>query len=538
MPVTSPRLLLCEGLQSLFIPSVRYVRQKGKVFFFEGQKSLCESIGSDQIVESIDKLELYEKKNDDGSIEKVVKDGVYVVEGPFQRSDVKNANQRTYGRKIWERLVADDKSPVQELCKARGMIGHLEHPKDGRTDGNEGALVITSLKLLTEKGENDGVVWGAAELLDTPKGKVLQEYTRKKVRWGVSSRGNGSVDENGVVNEKDFMVETWDAVMRPSTPGAYPTQVETGKGGKALGTDESVDTVSMTEDAITFASDVETLCATSVEGLNESEMVKLAGQFLSVFGQSEALTRAKKLPFEKADSIRDAVMATMRKLTERAEALAESEESSPEAENEFKRREAAFDRVVEAMQNRLEKLAQEAEIARQQLVEKDAELEKTREDLAAYSTAVEESNVRCNDLQTQLDLASNLIATNSKVELNDPVKDAVDDAIKHVPGLAAFRETLETADNPAHVEELAESLLPQVVAKRPLNENRNPIVREPLREKVTRRTLPQGQVFSKVVENSDETYSELVENALSEDTKTRVSLAALAVKSMKSRSGN
>lgn len=209
---------LHEGYDFTFAPEVAYVRQGNKVCFFTGGQELTESVvdGTDTVVESLDELELVER---DGT--KVVKDGKWVVEGPFQRSDVENANKRRYPRKIWERIFGDPQSRQQQTIRARGMIGHLEHPKDGRTDGKEGAIVVTEGTL-----RRDGVVWGKAEILDTPNGLILQEYTRKHVRWGVSSRGNGSVDSDGKVNENDYDLETFDAVMRPSTPGAYPLPVK------------------------------------------------------------------------------------------------------------------------------------------------------------------------------------------------------------------------------------------------------------------------------------------------------------------------
>jgi len=56
--------------------------------------------------------------------------GPTVLEGVLQRSDVKNANGRIYPRSLWERTLAEG-SPVMKKVQERGMMGHLEHPKDG-----------------------------------------------------------------------------------------------------------------------------------------------------------------------------------------------------------------------------------------------------------------------------------------------------------------------------------------------------------------------------------------------------------------------
>jgi hypothetical protein len=258
------RRLLCEGWVEeghdgfVIPPTVAYCVQGKKVWFAEGKataagKNLCESedFGGMTVVESIDQLDLVER---DGVT--MPKEGRWFVEGPGQRSDTLNSNKRKYKRAIWERIIGDGKSKQQQAIAARGMTGHFEHPADGRTKGPDVALVTVSAKL-----NEDGVVWAKHELLDTPNGLILQELTRKNVRWGVSTRGNGSVDEAGNVSESDYEMECWDAVMRPSTPGAYPKR---GKTNEDASIDEAgshsrkfvVDPVSLEGDAWKVAYDI------------------------------------------------------------------------------------------------------------------------------------------------------------------------------------------------------------------------------------------------------------------------------------------
>lgn len=228
----------CEGAAGLVeYPSAAYFVADDKVWFARGDASMLgESLdallesegGTRTIVESMEELPLEERQLPDGTTVKLPKGPLY-VEGVFQRSDVPNANKRVYPRGIWERLIADKDSYVQKNIAERGMLGHLEHPSDGRTDGKEGALVVVEVGL-----QKDGTVIGKAEVLDTPNGLILKEYTRKGVRWGVSSRGNGKV-EDGKVDESTFVLETWDAVMKPSVPGAYPKM----PGSKLTNSEES-----------------------------------------------------------------------------------------------------------------------------------------------------------------------------------------------------------------------------------------------------------------------------------------------------------
>ncbi len=138
-----------------------------------------------------------------------------VIEGVFQRADIRNANQRVYPRGLWERILRPD-SAVMKRVAEKAMIGHLEHPTEGTTDLNKGAIRIEKVWM-----ENDGTVRGRAIVFNTPEGQRIQEYVVTGTKIGISSRGTGTVDAKGVVCE-DFQLETWDMVYNPSTPGAHP----------------------------------------------------------------------------------------------------------------------------------------------------------------------------------------------------------------------------------------------------------------------------------------------------------------------------
>jgi len=127
--------------------------------------------------------------------------GPTVLEGVLQRSDVKNANGRIYPRSLWERTLAEG-SPVMKKVQERGMMGHLEHPKDGVTKLSEVSHLVTSLKL-----KENGDVVGRIEPTG-PCGKDLQSLIDGKVRIGISSRGSGTVGAGGRVNE-DYRLETF-----------------------------------------------------------------------------------------------------------------------------------------------------------------------------------------------------------------------------------------------------------------------------------------------------------------------------------------
>jgi hypothetical protein len=138
-----------------------------------------------------------------------------LIEGVFQREGVRNVNGREYPFGMFERLLNPNGSVGQRIAE-RAMIGHLEHPENGTTDLNKGAILIIEAWV-----EKDGTVMGRAIVYNTPEGLRIQEYISTGTKIGISSRGTGTVDAKGCVCE-DYQLETWDMVYNPSTPGAHP----------------------------------------------------------------------------------------------------------------------------------------------------------------------------------------------------------------------------------------------------------------------------------------------------------------------------
>lgn len=328
----SERRLLCEGWieegsehAAVFLPEIAYVRQGDKVWMAYGDRSrLDESTSDAHFVERIDEMELEERTLTTGAVVKLPKDGRWIVEGPAQRSDVRNANRRVYPRKLWEKLIADRKSYVQEQIAERAMIGHLEHPKDGRTDLKEAAIITIEASL-----QEDGTVWNKFEILDTPNGSILKELTLKGVRWGVSSRGNGSVDDSGTVSESDFLLKCWDAVAAPSTPGAYARRIVTESSGalhenagaetlmrRANAHPRALDYLSNIGEMIEWRTDVAlALCLHLLEDVNLPDK-----QFAEV---AKLFTRIARK--NTAESVQDALSVRVESSLEALDVLSESE---------------------------------------------------------------------------------------------------------------------------------------------------------------------------------------------------------------------
>lgn len=142
--------------------------------------------------------------------------GAMILEGVFQKGDEPNANRRVYPMEYLMREV----ERLTPLCKSRGLLGELDHPF--YPDQNESAIIHSkdASHLITSLWQ-DGktMVMGQMEVLDTPRGLILQEFIHKGVQIGVSSRSLGDVRQspNGFdYVDESLKIITFDAVIGPS----------------------------------------------------------------------------------------------------------------------------------------------------------------------------------------------------------------------------------------------------------------------------------------------------------------------------------
>jgi len=145
------------------------------------------------------------------------------IEGKFAHADIPTANNRRYGRGIFE-------SNLKRLAphiEARGVYGETDHPADGRTLFQRVSHIITHLDL-----KENGELFGGWDLLDTPNGRIQSAICKAHGRLGTSSRGTGTTtpgkDNIEDVNN-DFMLVTFDAVVDPAAKDAYPKLVKEAK---------------------------------------------------------------------------------------------------------------------------------------------------------------------------------------------------------------------------------------------------------------------------------------------------------------------
>jgi len=133
------------------------------------------------------------------------------IEGVFLESERKNRNGRIYPKHILKNEV--DKYN-EKYVKTNRALGELEHPNHPEINPDRVSHRIT---MMTEEGNN---FLGKALILNTPCGNIVKGLLEGNAKIGVSSRGLGTVNNSGIVND-DYQLRTVDIVLNPSAIDAF-----------------------------------------------------------------------------------------------------------------------------------------------------------------------------------------------------------------------------------------------------------------------------------------------------------------------------
>ena len=147
----------------------------------------------------------------------------YKIKGVFMQADIKNRNGRIYPV---ETLAKEVRRYTKEFIEKKRAFGELGHPDGPTVNLERVSHMITSLK---PEGKN---FIGEAKVMDTPYGKIVNNLIDAGAVLGVSSRGMGSIQQQGGRNMvgKDFYLATAaDIVADPSAPDAFVEGIMEGK---------------------------------------------------------------------------------------------------------------------------------------------------------------------------------------------------------------------------------------------------------------------------------------------------------------------
>lgn len=135
---------------------------------------------------------------------------IFKIKGIFAQAEVRNGNSRVYRRDLLENRVNDY---VTKMVKTRQALGELNHRHSPFVDYERASHLVEELRM----SGND--VYGVAKILDTPCGRIVKSILSEGIKVGVSTRGLGTVDSSGYVND-DFLLCCVDIVSTPSAPKA------------------------------------------------------------------------------------------------------------------------------------------------------------------------------------------------------------------------------------------------------------------------------------------------------------------------------
>ena len=112
----------------------------------------------------------------------------YYIQGVFLQGNIQNRNGRIYPMDILEAEVAKYN---QSYVSQRRALGELGHPDSPTINLDRVSHLVTDLY---KEGNN---YIGKAKILDTPNGKITKSLIDEGIKLGVSSRGMGTLKENG-----------------------------------------------------------------------------------------------------------------------------------------------------------------------------------------------------------------------------------------------------------------------------------------------------------------------------------------------------
>lgn len=135
-------------------------------------------------------------------------------------------SDRLYPEKLWDERVFGSED-VQEALETKTLFGELDHPEGDRCEtlAQNAAISITKL----EKRPDEGVIYGEADILDTPTGRIVKALADSGAQLGISSRGMGEEimeDGQNIIDPDTYDFITFDVVVTPANTKARVSLVE------------------------------------------------------------------------------------------------------------------------------------------------------------------------------------------------------------------------------------------------------------------------------------------------------------------------
>lgn len=138
-----------------------------------------------------------------------------VFEGECADANITNNNGLDITVPVWQEVF--DSDIFKQGIENGWYIGFLGHPEDpGCMDFRHGCIIMIEGYI-----DEDGKVYGKFNLIDTPVGRIVKSLIDAGVKFGISVRGAGDI-ENNSVTPSTFDFRGFDLVAFPAYPDAIP----------------------------------------------------------------------------------------------------------------------------------------------------------------------------------------------------------------------------------------------------------------------------------------------------------------------------
>ena len=207
------------------------------------------------------------------------------------RNGTRNSD-RLYTEELWDNRVFGSED-VMEALETKTLFGELDHPEGDRCEtlAKNAAISITKL----EKRPDEGVIYGEADILDTPTGRIVKALADSGAKLGVSSRGMGEevyVNGQNIIDPDTYDFITFDVVVTPANTKARVSLTESKHLNKLTESFKKEIAESETENQL---NQLKTVVET-INLSNKDELVSLIEGKLDTFAKpvSNKLTEANK----------------------------------------------------------------------------------------------------------------------------------------------------------------------------------------------------------------------------------------------------
>lgn len=143
-----------------------------------------------------------------------------IFEGEAMDTTITNLNGLDITGEVMEVVFSSEEYATG--IKNGWYIGFLGHPEDPNCMDFKDACIVMVEGYIDEK---TGKVYGKFNLVDTPVGRIVKAFIDAGVKFGISIRGAGDIEENSV-DPETFVFRGFDLVSFPAYPDSVPEFTE------------------------------------------------------------------------------------------------------------------------------------------------------------------------------------------------------------------------------------------------------------------------------------------------------------------------